>query len=115
MFPASELLVEKELFKNYVTLSFGSRESYAKKGSKDKRKLWMKNFDNAIIAWLDKNNPHSSPFMQIDDLYHRDVAFTNVQRNVMEPDDNCDLNNVLYIECGGTCGNCTKQQSSKKF
>lgn len=56
--------------------------------------------------------------MEIDDLFYHDVAFTTLggQRNVeMDPDDNRDLNNGLYIECDGTCSNCQNNEAQLNF
>lgn len=115
IFPVFKCQLEEDLFIAASRYAGALNvKNFFKVTSKDKRKVWARNFDNAIRDWLNKFYDKRVHFTHVEEIIFSEETsnmLAQEDETTIEPEeDSCEFNRqVLYSECdelcSGDCGN----------
>ena len=125
IYPESSDPTDKFLFDRYIEYTFKTTAAWKKSLSKEKQKIFARDFDNAILNWLRKYYPTRVDFVYGEVVYYED-GLPEKTPDIIDPVkcnctndcvEDCE-NRVLEVECGFNCPsgeNCKNMEAQKPF
>lgn len=101
--------VERVLFEAALKLiKVDSVEVFFKKSSKERRRIWSRDFDGAIRNWLNREFPQRVHFTESEDILLNRAMMKKIKKNGGEETSSdagydCYINCLDFTECGPVC------------